>query len=510
MFAAAINHQTRNNNILATTSNQAVTAGNGDQRSDTATPDRMRANLNQGSSRLHTATHTQFGMAALTGLAVGVAARSMVDANSSIGIGLMAGSATALLPTVKPSPEIITTTPPQKSTERLSDAECNAGVLAKKDLGGVRDYMQSAGQVTKADLRRIKPISALDKNEGVLNGITIRVDQKNEEGKKTKTRLALTDAFVDELSTPNEHGETRHFVRTVNGAISDKFAEKSPNFCRQSHLLDSVTLMRADVTRAIQKIKGEGKITEAAVSGDNFHVDGLDLSAANIQPGDILQVGESLLFASHNPHYACSQFESRFGALAYDFINSEAEFLLQNFNYDTDAFADVAHLKDVENQTENNAQYPKLAKEKLGALHRLRGIRLAVLKTGRMSIGDSVKLFRHTPDGQYLFDNGKTKETLQGITPAQNAFISRLNDGALTADELAVRVVNDENVPHVNARENAESVHEKQVQNRERDQGRIAAGKRRNDPTEPWFNVDDQFQWQKLVGEYQVSKRQRT
>ncbi len=58
-----------------------------------------------------------------------------------------------------------------------------------------------------------------------------------------------------------------------------------------------------------------------ALAGDNLLVD-LDLSHANLAPGQRLQAGTAVLEITAEPHNGCAKFSRRFGPDALRFINS--------------------------------------------------------------------------------------------------------------------------------------------------------------------------------------------
>jgi MOSC domain-containing protein YiiM len=58
-----------------------------------------------------------------------------------------------------------------------------------------------------------------------------------------------------------------------------------------------------------------------ALAGDNLIVD-LDLSAANLPPGQRLVAGEALLEVTDAPHTGCKAFAQRFGPDAVRYINA--------------------------------------------------------------------------------------------------------------------------------------------------------------------------------------------
>jgi MOSC domain-containing protein YiiM len=59
-----------------------------------------------------------------------------------------------------------------------------------------------------------------------------------------------------------------------------------------------------------------------ALAGDNLIAD-LDLSTANLPPGQPLAVGSAVLEVSETPHRGCAKFSTRFGADALRFVNRD-------------------------------------------------------------------------------------------------------------------------------------------------------------------------------------------
>ena len=272
-------------------------------------------------------------------------------------------------------------------------------ILVKSPITGSEKF-----NLDEIDLAKIKRSSELSRHEGILKGINIRIKDEN----KNRIRVSLDRAKVEK---DNDSfcggGELRAFIATVDDdeKLQEDISKKSLQVGRvvnnianvldfnDAYLLDAVTLMRADVTRAIQQLDtDEDKPLPPTVSGDNLHVDGLDLSLRNVMPGDIIRINDVLLFATHNPHYACSKFQGRYGELAYDFINSEGEFFAFGHEYNHETFSNPKELANIENEL--NSSVPDYAQDRLGAFHRLRGIRLAVLRPGVIKLKDQVKVYR--------------------------------------------------------------------------------------------------------------------
>jgi hypothetical protein len=85
-----------------------------------------------------------------------------------------------------------------------------------------------------------------------------------------------------------------------------------------------------------------------ALAGDQLYVD-LDLSKENLPPGTRLQIGDAVIEVSDTPHTGCKKFASRFGAEALRFVNTG-----------------------------------------IGSDARVRGVNTFVVRSGEVSVGDSV------------------------------------------------------------------------------------------------------------------------
>jgi MOSC domain-containing protein YiiM len=78
-----------------------------------------------------------------------------------------------------------------------------------------------------------------------------------------------------------------------------------------------VTLMNARVISLLAQTKDRW-----ALAGDNLIVD-MDLSGANLPPGQQLAIGTAILQITDIPHTGCASFIRRYGADAQRFVNSE-------------------------------------------------------------------------------------------------------------------------------------------------------------------------------------------
>jgi MOSC domain-containing protein YiiM len=78
---------------------------------------------------------------------------------------------------------------------------------------------------------------------------------------------------------------------------------------------------RAHVEATHASPAAAGLADRMAMAGDNLIVD-LDLSAANLPPGQRLAAGEALLEVTDAPHTGCKSFAQRFGPDAVRYINA--------------------------------------------------------------------------------------------------------------------------------------------------------------------------------------------
>jgi MOSC domain-containing protein YiiM len=86
----------------------------------------------------------------------------------------------------------------------------------------------------------------------------------------------------------------------------------------RAHPEMQITLMNA---RVIEALAGERE--RWPLAGDQLYVD-LDLSLANLPPGQQIAVGTAVLEITAMPHTGCNKFTERFGQEAIRWVNSRA------------------------------------------------------------------------------------------------------------------------------------------------------------------------------------------
>jgi hypothetical protein len=97
---------------------------------------------------------------------------------------------------------------------------------------------------------------------------------------------------------------------TWNVRPSSRTADRSPHPDMQ------LTIMNA---RVIALLTGDRE--RWPLAGDQLYVD-LDLGADNLPPGTRLQIGETVVMVTEQPHTGCEKFVARFGSDAQRWINS--------------------------------------------------------------------------------------------------------------------------------------------------------------------------------------------
>ena len=143
---------------------------------------------------------------------------------------------------------------------------------------------------TEELIEQLPYVNASPKNNGEVKMLVIRP-------------ASLERKIMNEVEASPEGGF--HGDRWVKGKADD------PEHKSQ------ITLMNSRILSIIACNDEE----RMALAGDNIVVD-LDLSEKNLLPGDKIQIGETELEITTQPHNGCKKFAERFGTEALKYINS--------------------------------------------------------------------------------------------------------------------------------------------------------------------------------------------
>lgn len=215
-------------------------------------------------------------------------------------------------------------------------------------------------QTTEHELRAILPDELLH-DEGVIEEMVIRPE------KDKRVRVSMC-----EITPTHIYGDKNQY----HDELQD---------------LAVVTMMRADVGQAIGG---------SHLPGDNIFVRGMRMGKAHLDAGDIITIVDAqkmikaILLKTHIPHQACWKFQARCGKLAFDFCNNE------------DAYENGL-----------NGDQGKLD----GVAQRARGIRLAALKGGLVSIGDRVIIERGPAKEKRLAELGLIQKAAELLEKSKAA-----------------------------------------------------------------------------------------
>ena len=102
------------------------------------------------------------------------------------------------------------------------------------------------------------------------------------------------------------------------GVEGDRWASTAQRKLKDGSLNPDVqvTLTNARLIEILAKERSRWSL-----SGDQLYVD-MDLSMENLQPGQRLAIGSTVLEISEVPHRGCSKYTSRFGKAAFDLVDS--------------------------------------------------------------------------------------------------------------------------------------------------------------------------------------------
>lgn len=145
---------------------------------------------------------------------------------------------------------------------------------------------------------------------------------------------ALEAGLPDILTAPRDEGVLRMIVRrpsvdarevldaadldTLEGLAGDSWrvrrSSRTPD--GSPHPDMQLNIMSARVVALVAHQRERWPL-----AGDQLFVD-LDLSAANVPPGTLLEVGPAIVQITDQPHTGCRKFVDRFGLDAMKFVNS--------------------------------------------------------------------------------------------------------------------------------------------------------------------------------------------
>lgn len=156
--------------------------------------------------------------------------------------------------------------------------------------------------------------------------------------KQSPSDAGVLEAIVIRPATNERQVLDAVDVSPEGGVHGDRWVKTSKSFDV------SVTLMNSRAAALVAQDKSRWPL-----AGDQLYVD-FDLSEDNLPPGARLSVGEAVFEVSAKDHTGCAKFAARFGADAWQFVNSPE-----------------------------------------GARLNLRGINVKVVQAGAVRVGDSVK-----------------------------------------------------------------------------------------------------------------------
>ena len=136
-------------------------------------------------------------------------------------------------------------------------------------------------------------------------------------------RRAPADAGTVELIVRRPVPEEREVVEEARldpaaGLVGDCWLERGSRATADgsAHPDMQLTMMSARAVALIAQTRERWPL-----AGDQLYVD-LDLSAANLPPGTLLEVGTATIEITDQPHTGCGKFVRRFGVDAMRFVNT--------------------------------------------------------------------------------------------------------------------------------------------------------------------------------------------
>src|SRR5437868_15171261 len=137
-------------------------------------------------------------------------------------------------------------------------------------------------------------------------------------------RQAPRDAGTVQLIVRRPAVEEREVVAEAQldpaaGLIGDCWLHRGSRATEDgsAHPEMQLTMMNARAAALIARTRERWPL-----AGDQLYVE-LDLSAANLPPGTLLQVGAATIEITEQPHTGCGKFVRRFGVDAMRFVNTQ-------------------------------------------------------------------------------------------------------------------------------------------------------------------------------------------
>jgi MOSC domain-containing protein YiiM len=137
-------------------------------------------------------------------------------------------------------------------------------------------------------------------------------------------RRAPRDAGTVELIVRRPAPETREVVTEAQldpatGLVGDCWLQRGSRATEDgsAHSDMQLTMMSTRAAALIARTYERWPL-----AGDQLYVD-LDLSAANLPPGTLLEVGSATIEITDKPHTGCGKFVRRFGLDAMRFVNTQ-------------------------------------------------------------------------------------------------------------------------------------------------------------------------------------------
>jgi MOSC domain-containing protein YiiM len=159
----------------------------------------------------------------------------------------------------------------------------------------------------------------------MVENLCMHLDTAALENGLATIRRAPRDAGTVELIVRRPAPETREVVAQAQldpaaGLVGDCWLQRGSRATEDgsAHPDMQLTMMSARAAALVARNRERWPL-----AGDQLYVD-LDLSAANLPPGTLLEVGTATIEITDKPHTGCGKFVRRFGVDAMRFVNTQA------------------------------------------------------------------------------------------------------------------------------------------------------------------------------------------